>query len=127
MKKYGNISFALVTLAFPVSLFVGKILEWSFKARNPDGVDITAGLAYLRPLLLSSFSVFAVIAAAAVAYALLGIKRDSDSSTAKNALIILVVSVILFGGAAFADRKISQTEDRYREDHLNSFFKTLNN
>lgn len=46
---------------------VGQVVELVLKSTNPDDVDVTQGLAYLRPLLVTTFVLLAVAAPATVA------------------------------------------------------------
>lgn len=124
-KSYGNLSFVVLALTVPVSMFVGAILEWWLKSRNPSNLDITAGLAYLRPLLVTSFTVALALLIASLVLALVGIKRDEDDRTARAALFTLIAVVVISLASLFAKSRVSKTEDNYRNRHLNSFFKTL--
>ena len=124
-KNYGNLSFTIISLTLPLTLLFGKVHEWWLKSRNPDNVDITAGLAYLRPLLVSSLVVFFVLVALAVITGVLGLKRDEDKSTAHRALASLAVAVVVCGFVAFSSNRVSKAEDNYRDQKASAFFKAL--
>jgi hypothetical protein len=51
----------LASIATPITLLVSGLVAWLYKSNNPDNVDITAGLAYLRPILISTFATFGVL------------------------------------------------------------------
>lgn len=75
--RYGRAATACAALALPVTVLLGGAVAWFYKARNPDDVDITAGPAYLRPILLTTFGTFLVMAILTIALAVLGLRRGA--------------------------------------------------
>ncbi len=101
MKSYGKISLYATTLVLPVPVFVGAVLGYVLKSANPDKVDITNGLAYLAPILITSFVVLAVIWGVALIAGLLGLKSDADKQPARTSLALLaIVSALIIGYVA---------------------------
>lgn len=75
--RYGRAATACAALALPVTVLLGGAVAWFYKARNPDDVDITAGPACLRPILLTTFGTFLVMAILTIALAVLGLRRGA--------------------------------------------------
>jgi uncharacterized membrane protein len=127
MNKDGKRAIICAALALPLSLVVSGTIAWYLKANNPDNVDITAGLAYLRPILVSAFVTFGVLMLVAFVSALRGRRRDAspELSTLGLALIITLVLVSLVAGVA--SNRASKAEDRYRDQQTQEFFDKLKN
>lgn len=81
-----------VVLTAPFAL--GRLLELVLKGVNPDGVDVTADLAYLRPLLTMGFVLVVVAFVAAVGAAVVATRRDGRRA-ARPAWILLAAQAVL--------------------------------
>lgn len=88
------LSAACVLLPLVLAAVFGGIL----KAINPDGVDVTNGLAYLREILIVGWITVGVIVVAALVIDLLVLRRDRAGG--RLALVVWGVQVVL--GVAFA-------------------------
>ena len=76
------------------SVAIGTLLELILKATNPDGVDVTNGLAYLRPLLITSWTIGAVLLVLTIVLIVV-LRRREGAAAARPAWIVLVVQVVL--------------------------------
>lgn len=112
--QYGRMALVTAALVIPVTVSAGNLLTWSLKTRNPDDVDITAGLAYLRPILLTSFGAFVALAVLCVVLAVLGMRRDDDPALARLSLALLATVTVLGLVAGLAASRAGDAEDRYR-------------
>lgn len=81
-------------LFLPLNLLVGQSLALYLKSSNPDNVDVTQGLAYLRPILLTSLTLLVVTWLFSLTTGLKGLKSD-DPSTARMGLGLLAVITVL--------------------------------
>lgn len=115
---YGKISISATALVLPLTIMVGKTLEWWLKSSNPDEVNIAHGLAYLSPLLTTGFVLFGVILAIGVVTAIIGIKKDKDTSISKLALILLGVAALLSLGSALLTARIDKIEEEYTKEQV---------
>lgn len=102
MNYNGKRSILLAGLALPLATLTGNSIAWYLKTYNPDNVDVSAGLAYLRPVLLSGVSVFAVCIIGGIIYGLRGIKRDTDRQLAAAGLLLVALIVLVSLGSAVA-------------------------
>ena len=107
MNKFGKVSLFTAGIMYPAAALVGGLVAWNLKSGNRDNVDITAGLAYLRPILVTGFVLFGVLFATSLVSGVLALKKDQDKSIGKLALILLATIVIVSGGAAFANARLS--------------------
>lgn len=114
MNKYGKASVVLAGLALPTALLLSSLVAWYLKSTNPDNVDITAGLAYLRPILVTSFISYGLLWLVSLLSGILGLKRDTSDELSRLGLLllILVTTVSLAGG--ITSRRIADAEDAYR-------------
>jgi|GEM_PF-6685369 len=118
---YGKISIVATALALPVTIFIGKVLEWWFKANNPDKVNIAHELAYLNPLLTIGFVLFGILLVAGLVSAIIGLKKDKDNSISKLALILLGVAAVLSISSALITNHIDKIEKEYTKQQLEKF------
>ncbi|RMB61726.1 hypothetical protein EAX62_03630 [Tessaracoccus antarcticus] len=91
MQTAATIMAASVFL-LPVAL--GKVAELILKSTNPDDIDVTVPLAYLRTLLVVSFSLTGIWLVVAVA-TLVVLQRREGTAAARNAWLVLGVQVVL--------------------------------
>jgi len=76
------------------TIAIGKLLELILKSVNPDGVDVTNGLAYLRPLLITSWSIGVVLFVLTIVLIVL-LRRREGPAAARPAIIVFVVQIVL--------------------------------
>ncbi|MCA9308738.1 hypothetical protein KC973_00010 [Candidatus Saccharibacteria bacterium] len=115
VNKFGKISIIAAGLVLPASLVFGGLVTWYLKSNNPDGVDITAGLAYLRPILVTSFVTYGVIWIISLVAGLIGLRRDASDELSRIGLTLLVLISILSVVSAVSSSQVSRAEDTYRE------------
>lgn len=118
MNKFGKISIITAGLVLPVALLLSGVVAWHLKSTNPSDVDITAGLAYLRPILLTLFISFGIFWAVSLVTGLLGHKKDASSEYSKIGLTLLVLVTIVSVGAGTAAKATSNAEDAYRSQNI---------
>ncbi len=114
MNKFGKVSIITAGLVLPIAMLVSGIVAWQLKSTNPDAVDITAGLAYLRPILVTSFTAFGLIWLVSLVSGLLGLKKDASPDYSKLGLLLLVLITITSVGAGITSKGVSDAEDAYR-------------
>lgn len=119
MNKYGKVSVILAGLALPTALLLSSLIAWHLKSTNPDSVDITAGLAYLRPILLTSFSTYGVMWLVSLVSGLLGLKRDASDELSRVGLMLLILVTVVSLASGITSRKIADAEDAYRATQTN--------
>lgn len=94
---------ALATLPLPIAWIGGQLVAGILKGSNPDNVDVTQGLAYLRPILITAGVLFAIVWVVALVVAL-GRRRRGDTLPVKLLALHTVVAVALLLSNAYADR-----------------------
>ena len=94
---------ALATLPLPIAWIGGQLVAGVLKGSNPDNVDVTQGLAYLRPILITAGVLFAIVWVLALVVAL-GRRRRGDTLPVKLLALHTVVAVALLLSNAYADR-----------------------
>lgn len=115
--RHGRAAIACAALAVPVTVLLGSAVAWYYKTRNPDDVDITAGLAYLRQILLTTFGAFLVMAVLTIVLAVFGLRRDDDPALARLALVLLAAVTACGLLAGVASSRAGDAEHRYRQQH----------
>ena len=94
---------ALATLPLPIAWIGGQLVAGILQGSNPDNVDVTQGLAYLRPILITAGVLFAIVWVVALVVAL-GRRRRGDTLPVKLLALHTVVAVALLLSNAYADR-----------------------
>ena len=79
---------------FLVPAAIGKVIEWIVKGVNPSGVDVTDGLAYLQPLLISTFLIF-MIWILIVVVLILRVQKLGGSDAARLPWWIFITQMVL--------------------------------
>ena len=125
MNKYGKTSLVLVSLTLPVTLCISGFVAWQLKETNPDNVDITASLAYLKQILGAALITFGAFWIAGLILALVGLKKDSSKDFSKLALITLVLVTVFSVTAGIANNKASDAEEAHRAQKTREFFDAL--
>ncbi len=114
MNKFGKISVITSSTMLPISLLFSRIVEWQLKSANTDNVDITSGLAYLRPIIIVGFSLFAVFFITSIVSAVMGFRKDHDKTYSKLGIFISVVVLVLSIGLILVNGATDQAIKTYR-------------
>lgn len=115
MNKFGKLSIIASGLMLPLALIAGNLVTWYYKSGNPDNVDITAGLAYLRPILVISFTIFALTWLISLVSGLMALRRDRSSELGRIGLLLLALVSIISLFSAIAANKVTKIEENYKE------------
>ncbi|MFO0971340.1 MAG: hypothetical protein U0520_03285 [Candidatus Saccharimonadales bacterium] len=124
-QKFGTFALVTTALMVPLSILAGAATEFFLKRNNPNHIDITLGLAYLRPILQVGIGVAAVLFIASIVLALIGLKKDSSPQLAKVALLVLLIITLVSSGASLLKNRTDKLESTYTEKQLNTFFQKL--
>lgn len=89
-----TVAIVLAGLVLTLPLAVGRLLELVLKALNPADVDVSAGLAHLRPLLVTGVMLVIAAFVAAVVAAGVATRRDGRRA-ARPAWILLAAQAVL--------------------------------
>lgn len=125
MSKYGKISVITAGLVLPLALLAGNLVTWYYKSGNPDNVDITAGLAYLRPILVTSFVVYGLVWLISLVTGILALKREQTSELGRTGLMLLALVTVISLCTAITAGKVSDAEEAYRTQQSAEFFDAL--
>ena len=124
-----TISVALSALLLPLSILAGVLTAAYYKSSNPDNVDITNGLAYLRQTMFAAIAVGVIIGIIIIVMIIKMYRRDGNFVEAKLSLVLLVAIAVIVGSIAIASNYTSSVEDQYRIDRgqptLDQFFDKL--
>lgn len=115
-----TIATVMAALAVPVTLLMAQLVGVYYRSSNPDNVDITQGLAYLRPIMVAAWLTFGVMVALVVALISKMYKRDGNFAQAKLPLSLLVVIVIVMGGWMAVNSYNDQVVNEYRQSQERS-------
>lgn len=125
MNKFGKVSVVSASMALPVSFVVSNVISWYLKSNNPDNVDITQGLAYLRPILVSGFVLFGVLIAIGFVAGVMALKKDQDRALGRLGLALAVSVLVLSSVAAVAANRTDAAIDTYRTQKEQQFFDAI--
>ncbi len=125
MNSNGKRSIVLASLALPVALIISGSIGWYLKTHNPDNVNITSGLAYIRPILGSALISFGAFMLAAFLCALRGLRRDTSRDLSVLGLSLIVVLTVLSITAGITHKGGGDAEDAYRTEKTQQFFNAL--
>ncbi len=112
-----TVTISLIALILPVTLLISGVTTAYFKSVNPDNVDITQSLAYLRQSLFAAVLTFVVIAGVVIYGIVKMYRRDRSFVEAKLPLVLLAVVFVLMGGAAIANAYTNKVQDQYLIDN----------
>lgn len=121
MNKFGKVSIITAGLVLPLTLFISGLLAWYLKTNNPDNVDITAALAYLRPVLLTAIGTFSLFWLISLGSGLLGLKKDNSDEYSKIGLILLILITLISAGAGISVKKTSDAEASYQAGSIRTY------
>lgn len=125
MNKFGKVSIFAAGLMFPAAAFIGGLVAWNLKSTNPDNVDVTQGLAYLRPILVTGIVVFVTLLLTSLVSGAVALKKDTDRTLGKIGLMLLATMLVFSVGAAIANAKTDDAIDAYRTAKEQKFFDAL--
>lgn len=125
MNKYGKVSIFAAGLMFPAAAFIGGVVAWNLKGGNPDNVDITQGLAYLRPILVTGLTVFGLLLATSLVCGVVALRKDADKTFGKIGLALLATIFVFSAGAAISNAKTDDAIENYRDNKAQQFFDAL--
>ncbi len=123
-QKHAKISLAASALALPVALMAGNLTSLILKTNNPDNVDITANLAYLRPTLIVSFTIFGVLCVISLVFAIISM-RKGDKSLSKFSLVVLVAVLLVSLAAGLLQKQTDAIERDYSKQRFDTLFQQL--
>ncbi len=122
--KHARISLAAAALTLPAALMAGNLTALILKSSNSDNVDITAGLAYLRPILVVSFTTFGLLCLISLIFGIIGL-RKGDRSLSKFSLVLLVTILVVSLAAGLLQKQTDQLERDYSEKQFNGLVEDL--
>lgn len=126
MNRHGRISIIFASLAFPLALLISSTAAWYLKSHNPDNVDVTAGLAYLRPILLSAFVTFGLCMVLSLWFALWGKRHDNSPELSYLGILLIIVVTLVTLASAIAQRGAGNAEESYRKQQSEALFRSVN-
>ena len=93
---YAKLSIVASALLTPLTFGLSYAVSIYLKGHNPDRVDITVGLAYLRPILITSLVSLLIVGIFSIATFLLSVRNKEDRDLTRFAAVILLASLLLF-------------------------------
>lgn len=124
-QKFGSLAILSTALLVPLAIFAGSSVEYILKRTNPDHVDITLGLAYLRPMLASGIGVAVALTICSITLALMGLKKDENRRLAKFSLILLSVILLSAVASGVLKHQSDTLENAQTKSQVQDLFKTL--
>lgn len=105
MSRHGKVSIISAGLVTPITLFTSGLVAWLYRSSNPDNIDITTDLAYLKPIVLTLLITFAALWLISLITGILAVKNDKDTTLGKLGLLLLaLVTIFSFLGAVAQDK-----------------------
>ena len=99
------------------------------KSTNPDNIDITTSLAYLRQTMTVAIMTFVVVTAVVAGLVIAMYRRDRNFSEAKLPLVLLISTIAVMGALLLTNAYTNSVQDQYLKDHgrptLDQFFDAL--
>ena len=90
-----TVAVVLTSLVIGLPLLVGRLVEAILDNLNPNNVDVTQGLAYLREILGSSFAALGILLLLIVVVLVVLYRRAKSFDAIKLPLIVLAVQVVV--------------------------------
>jgi putative copper export protein len=125
MNKFGKVSIVTSSLVLPLTTLISGLVGAYLKSNNPNNVDITSNMAYLKQILGATLIVFVTLWVLSLLLALIGLKKDTDSAFSKLSLIILPLILIVSIAAGMATNAAGDAEDTYRNTVRQEFLENL--
>ena len=124
--SFHTIAIVLVTLLLPLTLLAGAITAAVYKSINPDNVDITASLAYLRETMMAGIAMFTVITVIIVGLIIKIHHHEHKFAQAKLPLALLTATITLIVSLMIVNSYTNSVQDQYLRDNnratLDEFF-----
>lgn len=98
-------------------MLIGAVVTAFYKSTNPDAVDVTAELAYLRQSLVAGFGAALLIGAAIIGLIVHMYRKSGSFADAKFPLIVFAMVGIVTVAALVVNGYVDAVEDQYRRDH----------
>lgn len=112
-----TVTVSLVTLTLPATLLASTLVTAYFKSTNPDNVDITQSLAYLKQSLLVAVITFSLFVIVGIVGIVKMYRRDKNFVKAKFPMTLLIVVFVLMSGAAITNAYTNKVQDQYLIDN----------
>lgn len=129
MKNLRTLTIVLTCLLLPLTMLAGVLATAFYKSTNPDTIDITTSLAYLRQTMTVAIVTFAVIVAAISGLIFKMYRRDRNFSQAKLPIVLLAATLGTIGIIMVVNSYTDSVQEQYRRDHgratLQEFFDAL--
>lgn len=125
MNKFGKLSIISASLLLPLTFLISGFVAWQLKESNPNNVDITSSMAYLKQILGTTLVVGAVVWVFSLAMALMGIKKDASSELGKLGLLALVLVTVFSIAGGMVNNAAGDAEEAYRDKKASEFFQKL--
>lgn len=109
MSRLRLLALVLAAGAFLLPFAVGRLVELALKAINPDGVDITHGLAYLTQLLVVG-AVLVIASLAIAVVVIVRLQRAEGRDAARAPWTVLVTQTALVVGVLLLSVMIDAVE-----------------
>jgi hypothetical protein len=101
ISKHARLSVLFTSITMPLTLFVSNTLEFFVKLINPQKVDITSDIAYLRPLLIVGIVTFIILLLFSMIFSALTFFRRERSFGKFMFLVNIVNTLLLIFALAF--------------------------
>lgn len=125
MNKFGKTSLVITSLLLPLTVLMSGFVEWQLKNGNPNNVDITSDMAYLKQILGTALVSFAILWVLSAAAAIVGLKKDSNKEFSKLSLILLVVVTLFSILGGIVTNAAGDAEEAYKDRQREQFFEKL--
>lgn len=124
-----TLAISLTCLLLPLTMLASAVAAAIYKSANPDNIDITTSLAYLRQTMIVAIVVFALLVATIVGLIVKMYRRDRNFAQAKLPLVLLVSTVGIIAILLVVNAYTNSVQEQYLRDHgrptLDQFFETL--
>lgn len=124
-KSFGNLAAIALVLSVPLGIFAGMVAEYALKSSNSRNIDITAEVAYLTEITYIGIGVMALLLIISFVLAIIGWKKDSDTTSAKTTLVLMAVTVFLVAASIGVKSMTEKVEANYSDSAFNEFLKNL--
>lgn len=112
-----TITLALVALLVPLTMLIGYVAAAYYKSANPNGIDITTSLAYLRQVMVVTIIGFSLLTLTSVGLIVTMYRQDGNFVNAKLPLVLLIAVVALLGTGMAINSYTDSVVEQYRRDH----------
>lgn len=113
-NNYAKLSIIGSLLLTPLTFGLTYAVSTYLKSGNPDKVDITVGLAYLRPILITTLVTLLVTGVFSIVTFIMSARHKEDRDLTRFAAVMLVTSLLLFFvNAGLQSKNASIIEDAF--------------